>query len=101
MENDRGFEETWTDWESGGRGTQISMFVGFARRDRCTRVHPAALVRPSRHRSRKRATTCASRHRALFGDEPLAAGRELLTEKVLPEIDAGPTDAARARSNLR
>ena len=30
MENDRGMEETWTDWDSGGRGTQIGMFVGLA-----------------------------------------------------------------------
>jgi hypothetical protein len=30
MENDRGVEETWTDWDSGSRGTQIGMFVGLA-----------------------------------------------------------------------
>ena len=30
MENERGIEETWTDWEGGGRSTQIGMFIGLA-----------------------------------------------------------------------
>jgi hypothetical protein len=86
MENDRGIEETWTDWESGGRGTQIGMFVGIAvgigvlafilRRVFGSKSSP---VEEARDEIIERASS-------LFGDEPFAAGRDLLTAKVLPEM---------------
>jgi hypothetical protein len=86
MENDRGFEETWTDWESGGRGTQISMFVGFALGIGVLAFilrrwfgHQPTPVEETRDDLMEQAS-------ALFGGEPLAAGRELLTAKVLPEM---------------
>ena len=86
MENDRATEETWTDWEGGGRGTQIGMFVGLAvgaglllfvlRRIFASNPTPAEEV------SDRLSESALS----LFGDEPLAAGRELLSSKVLPEM---------------
>ncbi|MCC6174925.1 MAG: hypothetical protein IT305_06445 [Chloroflexi bacterium] len=86
MENDRGTEETWTDWESGGRGTQIGVFVGLAvgaglllfllRRIFAPKPTPVEVVSDS----------LAEQAAALFGAEPLAAGRELLGEKFLPEM---------------
>jgi len=86
MENDRGFEETWTDWESGGRGTQIGMFIGFALGIGALAFilrrwfgHQPTPVEETRDELMERASS-------LFGDEPLAAGRELLTAKVLPEM---------------
>jgi len=86
MENDRGFEETWTDWESGGRGTQIGMFIGFALGIGALAFvlrrifgHQPTPVEETRDDLMERAS-------ALFGDEPLAAGRDLLTTKVLPEM---------------
>jgi hypothetical protein len=86
MENDRGIEETWTDWESGGRSTQVGMFIGIAVGigvlafilRRVFRSKPSP-VEESRDEIIERASS-------LFGDEPLAAGRELLTAKVLPEL---------------
>ncbi len=86
MENDRGIEETWTDWETGGRGSQIGMFVGIAvgigvlafilRRVFGSKPSPAEEAKDE----------IIERAGFLFGDEPLAAGRELLTAKVLPEM---------------
>ena len=82
MENDRGTEETWTDWESGGRNTQIGMIVGLTigagllllilRRIFAPKPKPAEVV--------------ASQAAALFGDEPLIAGKELLGQTILPEM---------------
>jgi hypothetical protein len=86
MENDRGIEETWTDWETGGRGSQIGMFVGIAvgigvlafilRRVFGSKPSPVEETRDD----------LIERASSLFGDEPLTAGRELLTAKVLPEM---------------
>jgi hypothetical protein len=86
MDNDRGVEETWTDWDSGSRGTQISVFVGVAvgaglllfilRRLFAPKPKPVEVV----------ADSLAERAAALLGNQPLAAGRELLGEKVLPEM---------------
>ena len=86
MDNERGTEETWTDWEGGGRGTQIGMFVGLAigaglllfvlRRMFSSKPTPAEEV----------SDRLAEGALSLFGDEPLAAGRELLSSKVLPEM---------------
>jgi hypothetical protein len=90
MENDRGIEETWTDWEGGSRGTQIGMFVGLAigaglllfvlRRLFASKPTPAEEI----------SDTLTERAAALFGDEPVAAGRDLLgqtiSRTVLPEM---------------
>jgi hypothetical protein len=86
MENDRGIEETWTDWESGGRGSQIGMILGVA-------VGVGVLVFILRRVFGSKSSPVeeakdeiVERAVSLFGDEPLAAGRELLTAKVLPEM---------------
>jgi hypothetical protein len=86
MENDRGVEETWTDWEGGGRGTQIGMFVGLA-------VGAGLLLFVLRRMFASKPTPAeelsdrlSDGALSLFGDEPLAAGRDLLTAKVLPEM---------------
>jgi hypothetical protein len=86
MDNDRGTEETWTDWDSGGRSTQIGMFAGLAigagllifilRRVFAPKPKPVEVV----------ADSLVERAAALFGNEPLAAGRDLLGEKILPEM---------------
>ena len=86
MENDRGTEETWTDWEGGGRGTQIGMFVGLA-------VGAGLLLFVLRRLFASKPTPAeelsdrlGDRAVSLFGNEPLAAGRDLLSEKILPEM---------------
>jgi len=86
MENDRGIEETWTDWETGGRSSQIGMFVGIA-----VGIGVLAFIlrrvfgsKPSPVEEAKE--DIIERASSLFGDEPLTAGRELLTAKVLPEM---------------
>jgi hypothetical protein len=82
MENDRGTEETWTDWEGGGRSTQIGMFIGLA-------IGAGVIFFILRKLFAKKPTPVeevSDRAISLFGDEPLAAGRELLSEKILPEM---------------
>jgi hypothetical protein len=81
MENDRGTEETWTDWEGGGRGTQIGMFVGLA-------VGAGLLLFVLRRLFAPKPTPVedlAEHTSSLFGADSLLAGRDLLSEKVLPE----------------
>ncbi|MCC6179628.1 MAG: hypothetical protein IT305_30320 [Chloroflexi bacterium] len=85
MENDRGTEETWTDWDGGNRGTQIGAFVGlavvaaliafFVRRAVCK---PSPVEQVS-----DRASDAAL---SLFGGDSYAVGRDILTERVLPEL---------------
>jgi hypothetical protein len=86
MENDRGTEETWTDWEGGGRSTQIGMFIGLA-------IGTGLLLFVLRRLFSKKATPAeevsdrlAEGAMSLFGDDTLSAGRELLSAKVLPEM---------------
>jgi len=85
MENDRGIEETWTDWDSGGRGTQIGMFVGLA-----VGVGVLAFilrrVLSSKSPAEEARDQLTDRASSLFGDEPLEYGRDLLTSKLLPEM---------------
>lgn len=86
MENDRGTEETWTDWEGGGRGTQIGMLVGLAVGVGLLVVILRRVFAPKPSPVEEISDTVSDRAVALFGDEPLAAGRELLTAKILPEL---------------
>jgi len=86
MENDRGTEETWTDWEGGGRSTQIGMFVGLA-------VGAGLLLFVLRRLFAKKPTPAeevsdrlSEGALSLFGDERLSAGRDLLTQTLLPEM---------------
>jgi hypothetical protein len=86
MENDRGTDETWTDWDSDGPGTKIGMFVGLAvgaglllfilRRVFAPKPKPVEVV----------ADTLTERAAALFGNDGLAVGRELLGDKIIPEM---------------
>src|SRR5215210_2187292 len=82
MENDRGIEETWTDWDSGGRGTQIGMFVGLALGVGVLAFILRKLFAPKPTPIEETRDSLS----AFFGDEPLSAGRDLLTSKVLPEL---------------
>lgn len=86
MENDRGTEETWTDWESGGRGTQIGMFVGLAVGAGVLLFILRRIFSPKPTPVEELSDTLADKAVALLGNEPLAAGRELLGEKILPEM---------------
>jgi hypothetical protein len=86
MENDRGTEETWTDWEGGGRSTQIGMFVGLA-------VGAGLLVLILRKLFGRKSSPAeelsdrlSEQAGGLFGGEPLSAGRAILSETVLPEM---------------
>jgi hypothetical protein len=86
METERGTEETWTDWEGGGRSTQIGMFIGLA-------IGAGLLLFVLRRIFSKKPTPAeavsdrlADGALSLFGDEPLSAGRDLLTAKLLPEV---------------
>ena len=86
MENDRGTEETWTDWEGGGRGTQIGMFVGLAVGAGLLLFILRRLFAPKPTPVEEVSDRLSEGALSLFGDEPLAAGRELLSSKVLPEM---------------
>jgi|SRR4051812_36500944 len=86
MENDRGIEETWTDWESGGRSTQIGMFVGVAVGIGILAFILRRVFGSKSSPVEETTDDLMERAASLFGDEPLAAGRELLTAKVLPEM---------------
>ncbi len=85
MENDRGTEDTWTDWDGGNRGAQIGTVAGVA----LAVGLGAYLFRRSRHQepayvaAANRASDSAM---SLFGDDSLAAGRDLFNDKVLPEL---------------
>ena len=86
MENDRGTEETWTDWEGSGRGTQIGMFVGLAIGAGLLLFVLRRLFASKPSPTEELTDRLTERAVAFFGDEPLSAGRELLSEKVLPEM---------------
>jgi hypothetical protein len=86
MENDRGTEETWTDWEGGGRGTQIGMIVGLAAGAGLLLFVLRRLFAPKPTPVEAVSDRLSDGALSLFGDEPLSAGRELLTAKVLPEM---------------
>jgi len=86
MENDRGTEETWTDWEGGGRSTQIGMFIGLAVGAGLLLFVLRRLLAPKPSPAEEVSDRIAERAISLFGDEPLAAGREILSEKILPEM---------------
>lgn len=86
MENDRGAEETWTDWDSGGRGTQIGMFVGLAVGAGLLLFILRRIFAPKPKPVEVLADSFAERAAALFGNEPLEAGRDLLNAKILPEM---------------
>ncbi len=85
MENDRGTEDTWTDWDGGNRGAQVGTVAAVAL--------AAGVVAYLIRRSRKQEPVYAvAANRAsdtavsLFGDDSLSAGRELFNEKVMPEL---------------
>jgi len=86
MENDRGTEETWTDWEGSGRGTQIGMFVGLAIGAGLLVFVLKRLFAPKPTPVEEVSDRLSDGALSLFGDEPLAAGRDLLTSKLLPEM---------------
>jgi cbb3-type cytochrome oxidase subunit 3 len=85
MENDRGTEETWTDWDGGNRGAQIGTVAGIA-------LALGVIVYLFRRSRREEPAIVAAANRAsdsalsLFGDDFPSAGRELFNEKVVPEL---------------
>ena len=86
MENDRGTEETWTDWEGGGRSTQIGMFVGLAVGAGLLLFILRKLFAPKQSPVEELSDRLSEQAMSLFGDEPLVAGRQLISEKILPEM---------------
>ena len=86
MENDRGTEETWTDWEGGGRGSQIGMFVGLAVGAGLLLLILRRIFAPKPKPVEQVADRIAEQALGIFSDEPLAAGRELLSQTILPEM---------------
>lgn len=86
MENDRGTEETWTDWEGGGRSTQIGVFVGVALGAGLLLFLLRKMFAPKPTPVEEISDRLSESALSLFGDEPLAAGRELLNSKILPEM---------------
>ncbi len=84
MDNDRGVEESWSDWDSGNRNFAVgtilasALIVGvvtyvFRRRREAEERMSAGTT--------NRATAALDR----LGDDRAARRRELLTEKALPE----------------
>jgi hypothetical protein len=86
MENDRGTEETWTDWEGGGRGTQIGMFVGLAVGAGVLLFILRRLFASKPSPTEEIADRISEQATALLGDDPLSVGRGLLAQTVLPEM---------------
>ena len=86
MESDRGTEEIWTDWEGGGRGTRIGMFVGVAVGAGILLFILKRLFASKPTPAEELSDRLSEGALSLFGDEPLAAGRDLLTGTVLPEM---------------
>jgi hypothetical protein len=85
MENDRGTEETWTDWDGGNRGAQVGTVAAV--------VFALGVIAYLIRRSRQQepvvvvaANRASDSARSLFGDDGLAAGRELFNDKVMPEL---------------
>jgi hypothetical protein len=85
MENDRGTEDTWTDWDGGNRGAQVGTVAAVA----LAAGVVAYLIRRGRQQepvyavAANRASDTAV---SLFGDDSLSVGRELFNEKVVPEL---------------
>ena len=86
MENDRGTEETWTDWEGGGRSTQIGMFVGLAVGAGLLVLILRKLFGPKKSPAEEISDRVSEQALSLFGDEPFTAGRAILSDKILPEM---------------
>ena len=86
MENDRGTEETWTDWDSGGPGTKIGMFVGLALGAGLLLFVLRRIFAPKPKPAEALASSFADHAAALLGNDSLAIGRDLLGEKILPEM---------------
>lgn len=86
MENDRGTEETWTDWDSGGPGTKIGMFVGLAVGAGLLLFILRKIFAPKPKPVEVIADSLGDRAAALFGNDGLALGRELLGDKIIPEM---------------
>jgi len=88
MANDSGFEETWSDWDEGGQGLALGALVTSA----LVAGAVAYLIRRRRQGEEKPLETVSSRAAeaaallAGMGDDRVAAGREFLAEKVLPEF---------------
>lgn len=86
MENDRGTEETWSDWDGGNRnlaaGTILASavvagLVGYVvRRRRQANEYSLANV----------TSRAAGLAKSAADDDRVSAGREFLTDKVLPEF---------------
>lgn len=86
MENDRGVEETWTDWDSDSRGTQVGLFIGLAIGAGVLLFILRRLFAPKPKAMDVAAEDLAERAAALLGNQPLIAGRDLLGERALPEM---------------
>ena len=86
MANDRGTEETWSDWDGGNRNMAIGTILASA-----LVAGVVAYVIRRRRESEERSLTGVSSRAAeaalsAVGDERVTAGREFLTDKVLPEF---------------
>ena len=86
MENDRGTEETWSDWDGDNRNVAIGSILASA----LVAGVIAYIIRRRRQAEEQtisgRAGRVAETAMDVFGDDRLAYGRELLLDKVLPEF---------------
>jgi hypothetical protein len=86
MDNSRGVEETWSDWDGGNRNVAVGTILASA----LVAGVIAYVIRRRRESDDATLTGASSRATAAaleaLGDDRLAYPRELLTEKVLPEF---------------
>jgi hypothetical protein len=86
MENDRGIEETWSDWDGGNRNMAVGALLGSV----LVAGVVAYVVRRKRQEEEPMIASVSGRAAGAaltaINDERLVAGREFLSEKVLPEF---------------
>ena len=86
MATDSGMEETWSDWDGGNRNIAAGTILASA----VAAGMVAYLIRRRRQSEERTLAGISSRAaeaaRSALEDDRVAAGREFLTDKILPEF---------------
>jgi len=86
MESDRGTEESWSDWDSGNRNMATGAILASA-----VAAGVLAFIVHRRRQAEERTLSgmtsrAAEAARSAVGDDRVSAGRDFLTDTVLPEF---------------
>ena len=82
MENDRGTEETWSDWDGSNRNVAAGTILASA----LVAGLIAYFIRRRRREDEYSLGGLSDRAISAVGDDRVSAGREFLTERILPEF---------------